>query len=100
MGLLGRRASDVFMGIAVLHKNNLNLKHLIANKSLQGKIIFSLIRILTKSLVTFGRWDAAKDAICQYYGGLVKNLIFRGWGVTKKQDIGRNYLKTLGTWTV
>ena len=43
--------------------------------------------ILTKNLVTFKRWDGLKDEKFEYYGGSLKNLIFRG-GFTKNQCIG------------
>ena len=33
--------------------------------------------ILTKNLVTFKRWDGVKDEKFGYYGGSLKNLIFR-----------------------
>ena len=39
--------------------------------------------ILTKNLVTFKRWGGIKDEKFQYYGGSLKNPIFRGF--TKKQ---------------
>ena len=47
-------------------------------------MFFSLIikdlnwEILAKNLVTFKKWDGAKDEKFQYYGGSLKNLIFRG----------------------
>ena len=46
--------------------------------------------ILTKNLVNFKRWDGVKDEKFEYYGGLLKNPIFRrgGRGVIKKQNIG------------
>ena len=34
--------------------------------------------ILTKNLVTFKRWDGVKDEKFYYYGGSLKNPIFRG----------------------
>ena len=34
--------------------------------------------ILTENLVTFKRWDGVKDEKFWYYGGSLKNLIFRG----------------------
>ena len=33
--------------------------------------------ILTKDLVTFKRWDVVKDEKFEYYGGSLKNPIFR-----------------------
>ena len=33
--------------------------------------------ILTKNLVIFKRWDGAKDEKFLYYGGSLKNLIFK-----------------------
>ena len=39
--------------------------------------------ILTKNLVTFKRWDGVKDEKFEYYGGSLKNPIFRG-GVNEK----------------
>ena len=33
--------------------------------------------ISTKNLVVFKRWDVIKDEKCQYYGGSLKNSIFR-----------------------
>ena len=33
--------------------------------------------ILTRTIVTFKRWDRIKDEKCWYYGGSLKNLIFR-----------------------
>ena len=45
--------------------------------------------ILTKNLVTFKRWDGVKDEKFEYYGGSLKNPIFREEkGVTKKQYTG------------
>ena len=46
--------------------------------------------ILTKNLVNFKRWDGVKDEKFEYYGGLLKNPIFRrgGRGGIKKQNIG------------
>ena len=40
--------------------------------------------ILTKNLVTFKRYDGGKDEKLYYFGGSLKNLIFRGGGVYKK----------------
>ena len=51
--------------------------------------------ILTKNLVTFRRWDRVKDEYC---GGSLKNLIFRGAGVTKNQYIRGLFKK--GAWIV
>ena len=34
-------------------------------------------KILTKNLVTFKRWDGVKDEKFSYYGGSLKNPIFR-----------------------
>ena len=36
--------------------------------------------ILTMNLVTFKRWDVVKDEKFQYYGGSLKNSIFKGLG--------------------
>ena len=52
-------------------------------KSLKTRIFFSVIaknlnwETLTKNLVTFKRWDGVKDEKFYYYGGSLKNLIFR-----------------------
>ena len=47
------------------------------------------LEILTKNLVNFKRWDGIKDEKFEYYGGSLKNPIFRGGGgrggVHKKQ---------------
>ena len=45
--------------------------------------------IFTKNLVNCKRWDGVKDEKFEYYGGLLKNSIFRrgGRGVIKKQNI-------------
>ena len=43
---------------------------------------------LTKNLITFKRWDRIKDEKFQYYGGSLKNLIFRGGRFRKKQYTG------------
>ena len=40
----------------------------------------------TTNLVTFKRWDGVKDEKFEYYGGLLKNLIFRV-GVNKKNNL-------------
>ena len=34
--------------------------------------------ILIKNLLIFKRWDEVKDEKFQYYGGSLKNLVFRG----------------------
>ena len=54
--------------------------------------------ILTKDVVavTFKRWDGVKDEKLQYYGGSLKNSIFRK-GVTKNQYIRGKCLKR-GAW--
>ena len=66
-------------------------------KSLQAKIIFSLItknsnsEILTKNLITCKRKDGVKDEKLYYFGGSLKNLNFRGGGgggFTKNQCRG------------
>ena len=36
--------------------------------------------ILNKNSVTFKRWDGVRDEKFQYYGGSLKNPIFRGGG--------------------
>ena len=47
-------------------------------------MFFSLIikdlnwEVLAKNLVAFKKWDGVKDEKFQYYGGSLKNLIFRG----------------------
>ena len=51
------------------------------------------LEILSKNFVTFKSWDGVKDEHFQYYGGSLKNPIFRGKGFTKNQDIGGNCLK-------
>ena len=38
------------------------------------------LEILTKNLVNFKRWDGIKDEKFEYYGGSLKNPIFRGGG--------------------
>ena len=48
---------------------------------------------VTKNLVTFKRWGGVKDEKFEYYGGSLKNPIFRGEGFTKKQYIGGDCLK-------
>ena len=40
--------------------------------------------ILTKNVVTFKRRDGVKDEKFEYYGGSLKNLIFRVGGVHEK----------------
>ena len=52
-------------------------------------MVFSVItknlnwEVLTKNLVTFRRWEGVKDENFQYYGGSMKNLIFRRGGSRK-----------------
>ena len=41
--------------------------------------------ILTKNLVTFKRWNGVKDEKFKYYGGSMKNPIFRAG--SQKTDI-------------
>ena len=56
--------------------------------------------LLTKNLVTFKRCDGVKDEKFEYYGGPLKNSIFKeGAGFTKNQYLKGNCLKT-GVWTV
>ena len=56
--------------------------------------------LLTKNLVTFKRCDGVKDEKFEYYGGPLKNSIFKeGAGLTKNQYLKGNCLKT-GVWTV
>ena len=43
--------------------------------------------ILTKNLVTFKWWDGIKDEKFWYYGGSLKNPIFRGEGRATKKNI-------------
>ena len=40
-----------------------------------------------ENLVTFRRWDGVKDEKFEYYGGSLKNPIFRGGGLMKNQYI-------------
>ena len=47
------------------------------------------LEILSKNFVTFKSWDGVKDEHFQYYGGSLKNPIFRGKGFTKNQEGGR-----------
>ena len=54
--------------------------------------------ILTKNLVIFKRWNGVKDEKFRYYGGSMKNPIFRA-GPQKNQYIEGNCLKR-GAWTV
>ena len=67
------------------------------------KIFFSIItknlnwEILTKNLVTFRRWDWVKYEKSWYYGGSVKNPIFRG--ITKNIYIGGKLSKKGWAWT-
>ena len=66
---------------------------------LQTKMFFSVItnnlnwEILTKNLVTFKRWDGVKDEKFEYYGGSLKNSIFRG---THEKTIYRGELPKKG----
>ena len=56
--------------------------------------------LLTKNLVTFKRCDGVKDEKFEYYGGPLKNSIFKeGAGFTKNQYLKGNCLK-MGVWTV
>ena len=75
------------------------------------KLFFSVVtknlnwEVLTKSLVTFKRWDGIKDEKLEYYGGyyivlnIMKNPIFRGEG-HKKPIYRGNFQKKRGAWTV
>ena len=51
------------------------------------------LEILSKNFVTFKSWDGVTDEHFQYYGGSLKNPIFRGKGFTKNQDRGGKCLK-------
>ena len=55
-------------------------------------------KILTENLVTFKRWDGVKAEKFWYYGGSLKNLIFRR-GVSRK-PIYRRGLPKKGAWSV
>ena len=58
------------------------------------------MEILTKNLVTFRRWDGVKGENFEYYGGSLKNSIFRG-GLMKNQYMGGGCLtEGGGAWTV
>ena len=65
------------------------MKYLTTKKDNKTKKIFSAItknfnwEISTKNLVTFIRWDGVKDEKFIYYGGSLKNTIFRGEGSQK-----------------
>ena len=48
--------------------------------------------ILTKNLATFKRWDGVKDEKFYYYGGSLKNPIYK-WGFMKNKYTGWNCLK-------
>ena len=67
-------------------KNKLKSEIFNDKKSLLAKLFFSAItknliwEILTKNLVTFKRWDRVQDKKFEYYGGSLKNPIFRGSG--------------------
>ena len=50
-------------------------------------------KILFKNLVTLKKWDGVKDEKFYYYEGSLKNLIFSGWGFTKKLIYRRDCLK-------
>ena len=53
--------------------------------------------ILTENLVTFKRWDGVKDEKFWYYGGSLKNLIFRGG---HENPISRGNYQKRGTLSV
>ena len=57
--------------------------------------------VLTNNVVTFKRRDGVKDEKFEYYGGSLKNLIFRVGGVHEK-PIHRGELPKMGggAWTV
>ena len=54
-------------------------------------------KVVTKKLVTFKRWNRAKDWKLEYYSVSLKNSIFSGGGggggFTKNQYVGGIYLK-------
>ena len=53
--------------------------------------------LLTKNLVTFKRCDGVKDEKFEYYGGPLKNSIFKeGAGFTKKPIFKRELPKNGG----
>ena len=54
--------------------------------------------ILTKNLVIFKRWDGVKNERCYYFGGSLKNPIFR-WRVREKPTYRGDSLNR-GAWTV
>ena len=64
-------------------------------------MLFSLIikdlnwEILAKNLVAFKKWEGVKDEKFQYYGGSLKNLIFRG-GIKKVYRFMRRLGKKVG----
>ena len=57
--------------------------------------------ILTKNLVTFKRWDGVKDEKFYYYGGSLKNPIFRGVVIARgkllKEELGQ-FADLRGPW--
>ena len=62
-------------------------------KKVNKQIFFSVLtknlnwELLTKNLVTFKPWDGVKDGKFKYYGGSLKNLIFKGEG-SQKTNVG------------
>ena len=48
--------------------------------------------ILTKNLVNFKRWNGVKDEKFEYFGGSLKNSIFRRRGEVNKKLIYRGEL--------
>ena len=55
-------------------------------------------KVVTKKLVTFKRWNRAKDWKLEYYSVSLKNSIFSGGGgggggYTKNQYVGGIYIK-------
>ena len=49
---------------------------------------------MTKNLATFKRWDGIRDEKLKYYGGSLKNPIFRSKGSRKTNILGgRDCLK-------
>ena len=84
----GKEGVIFFRGVGAVFKyikNKLTFEIFNYKKKFINKNVFLSVvtknlnwEIVTKNLVTFKRWDGVKNEKLEYYGGSLKNLVFRG----------------------
>ena len=100
-GVAGKEGVTFFRGrkgLQFSHKRKLKSEIFDDKKVYKQKMFISVItknlnwEILTKNLVNFKRWNGVKDEKFEYFGGSLKNSIFRRRGEVNKKLIYRGEL--------